>query len=126
MIRILAFAHCCPGTMRYLSSSLRRRPQSRHWRTWRAAFGLHPGLRRGDQILSLSKFKAHGCLRFSGPARFLHDFTRTAMVRSEDVETARLTERRPASPMSGDSIDPREIGRASCREKGEMTVDRGG
>src|SRR5690606_17028591 len=47
----LAFAHYRARKMRYPSSSLWRRPESRRLRAWRAAFCLDPGLRRDDNVL---------------------------------------------------------------------------
>ena len=41
--RIPGYAHYCPRKMRYLSSSLRRKPESRLTRAWRSA--LLPGSR---------------------------------------------------------------------------------
>src|SRR5690606_18951219 len=73
------YAHCCPEKMRYLSSSLRRRPESRLGRMALCAFAWIPTYAGTTMLLSLAKLKARGCSRFFAPIVVPAIFPRTVV-----------------------------------------------
>src|SRR5690606_14412640 len=74
-----------PGEIGYPPSSLRRRPESRPLRAWRAAFCLDPDLRRDDNVLKSRHLRSARFFRESRVNRCVRDFPRTAVrVRRSD------------------------------------------